>query len=306
MSNLESAAGSTALPEVVARGNGTRGNPWEWALIGVTAIWGWTFVTVHDAVAQIAVSTFLAYRFTVATVVMALALLPVLRQLTKKELVGGIAAGTILFAAYAFQTAGLLSTTPSNAGFITGLSVVFTPIFAFVLLRIKPLAQQVAGAALAAVGLALLTMRGLEVHRGDALVLCCAIAFALHILILSRVSPGAHPGRLTLVQLATVGVLSTLWAGGAGELVLPPNGQVWLALSVTAVIASSFAFFIQTKAQATTPANRIALILTLEPVFGGLFGYWLSGDRLTPTNLVGAALILMATIVTELRWRRDL
>ncbi len=279
----------------------TRTNVWEWALVGVTAVWGWTFVVVHDAIAMFPVSAFIAYRFVAAAVVMAMALLPALRATTRRELVGGAAAGGMLFTGYALQTLGLGATTPSNAGFITGLAVVFTPLLAFVLFRARPLRQQVLGAMMAAAGLGLLTMRGLEVHRGDVLVLGCAVAFALHILVLSRVSPGAHPGRLTVIQLATVGILGSIWAFGAHELVQPRGAQVWLALGVTAVVASSMAFFIQTKAQATTAPNRIALILTLEPVFGGLFGYWLAGDRLTPLNVVGAVLILLATVVTEMR-----
>ncbi|WP_394832991.1 DMT family transporter [Pendulispora rubella] len=276
-------------------------NPWEMALICVTAVWGWTFVTVHDAIAVFPVSTFLSYRFTMAALLMGAALLPTLRRLTRQELLGGIGAGTALFAGYALQTAGLGSTTPSNASFITGLAVVFTPLLAFLLFRFRPHRKQIWGACLAAVGLGLLTMQGLAVHRGDALVLGCAIAFALHILVLSRVSPGAHPGRLTFVQLATVGLLGTIWAVGADEVVRPQGTQVWLALLVTAVVASSLAYFVQTKAQATTPPNRVALILTLEPVFGGVFGYWLAGDRLTRTNLVGAVLILAAIVVTEMR-----
>ncbi|HWL87612.1 MAG TPA: DMT family transporter [Polyangiaceae bacterium] len=303
MSQLESITGEGPVLGFAEPKKGARGNPWEWGLIGVTAVWGWTFVTVHDAIALIPVSAFIAYRFTAAAIVMALALAPTLRQVTRRELLGGVAAGSVLFAAYGFQTVGLGATTPSNAGFLTGLSVVFTPLLAFVLLRMRPLRQQLFGAALAAIGLALLTMRGLEVHIGDALVLCCAVLFALHILILSRVSPGAHPGRLTLVQLATVGVLGLCWAGASHELVLPASAQVWSALAITAFVASSLAFFVQTKAQATTPPNRIALILTMEPVFGGIFGYWLSGDRLTRLNLLGAALILIATVVTELKWR---
>ncbi|WP_394843538.1 DMT family transporter [Pendulispora brunnea] len=280
-------------------------NPWEMALIAVTAVWGWTFVTVHDAIVVFPVSAFLSYRFTTAAVLLALALSPTLRRLTRKELLGGVGAGVALFAGYAFQTAGLGSTTPSNAAFITGLAVVFTPLLSFLLFRLRPHRKQIWGACLAAIGLALLTMQGLEVHRGDALVLACAMAFALHILILSRVSPGAHPGRLTFVQLATVGFLGTVWAAGANEMMVPRSAHVWLALLVTAVVASSLAYFVQTKAQATTPPNRVALILTLEPVFGGMFGYWLAGDRLTRMNLVGAGLILAAILVTEMRSSGD-
>lgn len=277
------------------------GRRWELALVLVTCVWGWTFVAIHDAVETLAPSAFVGYRFTGAALVLGLALLPVLGRITATEVVGGLLAGAVLFAGYALQTVGLSSTTPSNAGFITGMSVVFTPLLLFTFLRVRPAPRQVGSVLLATVGLGLVTLRGLEPHRGDVLVLGCALAFAVHITVLSVLSPRAHAGRLTLVQLATVGVLGLAWAGGTGEVTVPATTQVWVALGVTALVASAFAYWVQTRAQATVPPNRIAVIFALEPVFGGLFGYWLAGDRLTPLNLVGAAVILAAMLLTEVR-----
>lgn len=279
------------------------GHTWGWALVAVTAIWGWTFVGIHDALAYIPVSTFVAYRFLGASLVVLVVLLRRVHRLTKRELLGGMGAGTVLFTGFAFQTAGLGTTTPSNAGFITGMAVVFTPLLGFLLLRELPLRRHIISALLAAIGLGLLTVRSLSVHSGDLLILCCALAFALHVVILSKVSPGADAGRLTLVQLVTAGLLGLCWAASADKLALPQQNQdVWIALGVAAVAASAIAYFVQTKAQATISPNRIAVILTMEPVFGGLFGYWLAGDRLTVINLVGAGLILISMLAAEIEW----
>ncbi|WP_146060251.1 DMT family transporter [Amycolatopsis sp. CA-128772] len=278
-----------------------RGKIWELALVLVTAVWGWTFVAIHDAVTTLHPSAFVAYRFTSAALIMAVALVPTLRRITAKEILGGMIAGCVLFAAYALQTAGLGSTTPSNAAFITGMSVVFTPLLLLAVFRVRPAGQQVCSIVLATAGLALVTLRGVQPHRGDILVLGCAMAFAVHIIVLSRTSPTSHAGRLTLVQLATVGLLGLGWAQTSGEIASPASTQTWIALIITALVASALAFLVQTKAQATAPPNRIVVILSLEPVFGGLFGYWLADDRFTTLNLLGAALIVTAMLVTDVR-----
>ncbi|WP_447002117.1 DMT family transporter [Saccharothrix isguenensis] len=277
---------------------------WAWLLVGITAVWGWTFVAIHDAVATMHPSAFVAYRFLGAAAVMAVVLLPVLRRMTATELTGGALAGVALFVGYAAQTLGLESTTPSNTAFITGMSVVFTPLLLFIAFRVRPRPRQVVSVLLAAIGLALLTMRGFQVHYGDLLVLGCAIAFAAHVITLSRVSALVNPARLTFVQLATVGVLALAWSGLTDNLTRPANGDIWVALAVCAVVASAFAYFVQTKAQAANVSpTRVALIFALEPVFGGFFGYWLAGDRFTTLNFVGAGLILAAMLLTELQYR---
>jgi drug/metabolite transporter (DMT)-like permease len=107
-------------------------------------------------------------------------------------------------------------------------------------------------------------------------------------------------GALLAVQLGVCG-LSCLAAGAlSGGLEAPRGGSVWLALVVTAVFASALGFFVQTYAQRHAPPARTALILASEPAFGGLFGYLLAGDRLSPLSWVGAALIMAAIVAVEL------
>lgn len=278
-----------------------RSSPWELALVGITAVWGWTFVAIQDALAAVPFRPFLAYRFLGAAATLLLLIGPSLGRITRREVGGGTVAGAVLFAAYAFQTAGLGHTTASHAGFITGLAVVLTPLLGTLVLRIRSNRRQLLGALLATTGLAAICLRGLEIHLGDTLMLGCAVCFAAHILVLSRVAVDCHPGRLTLVQVITVGALALTWTIAADEVVVPSGQDAWRALGITAVIASALAFFVQTRAQESSSPNRIALILTMEPVFGGIFGYWLAHDPISVTYLVGAVLIVVGILTAELK-----
>jgi drug/metabolite transporter (DMT)-like permease len=160
-----------------------------------------------------------------------------------------------------------------------------------------------AGAVLAAAGLALLSLQSLEVGQGDALVFGCAVAFAAHILLLGRYAPRYPSYPLAVVQLATIGLLALAWAGVAGDLVVPSTAEVWVALVITSVAASAGAFLIQTRAQREVSPTRTAVILTMEPVFAGLFGFLRAGERLTGRGWLGAGLILAGMLVAELGGR---
>src|SRR3712207_2155961 len=94
-------------------------------LVGITAVWGWTFVVVQDAIALYGVLPFLAARFAIAAAALAPFSAP---KVTKKMLVVGAGIGLVLALGYLFQTLGLLYTTPTNSGLITGLFVVFAPL----------------------------------------------------------------------------------------------------------------------------------------------------------------------------------
>jgi drug/metabolite transporter (DMT)-like permease len=277
---------------------------WELALVAVTAVWGSTFVLVRDAVAQIPPFTFIAYRFLAAALLLAV-IRPRLAGDGQAGLLGaGAVVGLALFAGYGFQTVGLQYTTASNAGFITGLAVVLTPLLGGLVLRQPPGRWPLLGALLAAVGLGLLSLQRLEVRRGDALVFGCAVAFAAHILLLGRYAPRFSSYRLAVVQLATAGLLALVWAGIAGDLTVPASTEVWVALAITSVVASAGAFLIQTRAQRQVSPTRTAVILTMEPVFAGLFGFLLADERLSGRGWLGAGLILAGMLVAELGGRQ--
>jgi drug/metabolite transporter (DMT)-like permease len=272
-------------------------------------------VMVKDAVANFPVFSFLALRFAFA----ALVLLPFVVRRKRNagiKVRGGkptplllrasapLLIGVALFAGYSFQTAGLHLTTPAKAGFITGLSVVIVPIFAALILRQPPQRNAWLGVGLAVVGLGLLTLQaGLGIEFGDLLVLCCAVAFAAHILLTGHYAPHHDPLRLTLGSLMTVAVLS----GTAALIFDRPMNPAALTPSIlfaavfTGVFATSVAFGLQTVAQRFTTSTHTALIFAAEPVFAGLFSFLLTGEVMGPRQLVGCGLILAGMLVAEIR-----
>jgi drug/metabolite transporter (DMT)-like permease len=269
----------------------------EAALVGIAAVWGLTFVMVQDAVARLPVLAFLGYRFTAAAVLVALLFAGELRRLSPEGWRVGLAMGVFLTGGYLSQTYALEHTTASNAGFITGLFVVLTPVLGALFLRDHVGRLAWAAAAVAALGLFLLSGTN-GVHVGDALALLCAACFAAHILVTGHGVRNHSLGALLAIQLGACGVVSLIAGAAAGQLEAPTGRTVWSALLVTALIASALGFFVQSFAQQETSPARTALILTSEPAFAGLFGY-LHGDRLTAVNWFGAVLIMVAIAGVE-------
>ncbi len=249
-------------------------------------------------------SAFNVYRFLSAAAIIVPVLVLKNSRFSSRDIIGGGCAGLALYLAFFFQTKGLALTSASNTSFITGLALVFTPIFAYVFLKVTPKKQHIVGAAIATVGLALLTLQGLSVHVGDLLVLLCAVSFALHIVILSKVSKNTNILNIAFIQVFVVGMLALFQSLVCGEFSIPADTETVNTVIVMATLGTALAFYIQTKAQIASSPNRIALIIVLEPVFGGIFGYFLANDRLTLMNWVGAALILAAMLITEFNFKR--
>jgi drug/metabolite transporter (DMT)-like permease len=213
----------------------------------------------------------------------------------------GVAAGVALVIGYVLQTIGLQYTGSATSAFITYLLVVFVPVLALVLLRRRPHPVTLAGIAVAVVGLVLLTDPGGGgasggFGRGEVLTLGCAVAFAAHVVILGETAHRHDPIRLATVQIAVVGgacLVPGIWLGGYG---FPAPALV--AAVTTALVATAFAFVLQVRGQRTVPPPRAALLLLLEPVFAALLAT-VRGDALRPVQLGGAALILLAVLLSE-------
>ncbi|MER7208993.1 DMT family transporter [Streptosporangium sp. NPDC000239] len=272
----------------------------ELGLVGVALCFGLTFTVTQDAIRDVPPWSFIALRFLSAAAVL---LVPYGRDLRRLPAAGwraGLTLGALLTAGYGLQTVGLAYTTASNSGFITGLSVVFTPILAWLVLR-----QAVSGRvwvciALAACGLLLLSgFGGAWSPDGDALTLGCSLGFAAHIIVTDRTVRRFPVGSMVVVQLGVCGIAALAVASATGGLVTPTATDTWWAIAFTAVVASALAYFVQSYAQRHTSPVRTSLLLTTEPVFAGLFGFWLAGDRLTVVGWSGAALMLLAVLAAE-------
>ncbi len=275
----------------------------EFMLATVTLFWGATFPIVKDAITEMPVMAFLWVRFAMAAILLGfIAGRSGFASLDRRGWRIGILLGTLLFFSYLFQTFGLERTSSANAGFLTGLGVVWVPLMAGPLLKKPAALGSKIGVGLALIGLFMLTWHTpWTINLGDFLVVICSGFVALHIIGLDAFTRGYDARALTFVQIATMAVL-----GCFGSLVFEPVSwpQTWtssliFALIITSVFATAYAFWAMTRFQNRTTPTRAALIYTLEPVFATIFSVWLAGDRLTVIGWFGGGLIVAGMIVAE-------
>ncbi|RJO61647.1 MAG: DMT family transporter [Dehalococcoidia bacterium] len=270
------------------------------ALLAITAVWGSTFLVVQDAVERMPVMDFLAVRFTAATLVM-LAIRPTcLRGMSRAGFMRAAGLGVMLGMGYITQTYGLKYTSASVSGFITGMFVVLTPVMSWVLFRRGANRNTIIAVVLATVGLGLISLNGWSVGVGELLTLVCALFFALQIVGLGEWSAKYDTYSFAVVQIGVVAVIS-LAIAVPGGIALPPDGSVWGAVALTAVLATAAGFLVQTWAQSLVSPTRVAVVMTMELVFAGLFGVFIGGNQLTPRILGGAACVLAAMFISGIK-----
>ena len=269
------------------------------ALVGVTAIWGVTFVQVQDALALYPLFAFLAVRFAISTLALAPFAWGSLRSLPRSGYAAGVGAGALLATAYGLQTAGLDLTTVASTGFITGLYVVFTPLLALAFFGTPVPRVLWVGVVLAVAGLLLLNGVPGGSAVGNVLVLGNAVFQAFQITAMERYAPRYDPRALTFLQMATSCVGFTLIALSLGELEVPRGATVWGALLVTGVFAGALGYLIATWVQARTTAARAALVFTLEAPFAALFGVLLADEVLGWGGWLGCAVMMCGILVAE-------
>jgi drug/metabolite transporter (DMT)-like permease len=273
------------------------------ALAAVCLIWGSTFVLVKSALDDISTLLFLAVRFTVAAIT--LAAIYTLRR--KSWRLGrwrlGVLVGGFLFAGFILQTLGLRYTTAAKAGFLTGLSIVLVPLFSAAVYKRVPGISEWVGVLVACVGLGLLTLDAatLRIGKGDLLTVGCAVAFAIHILLLGQYSHQMESDWFTLLQIGACAVfgLSTFWWVETPVVIW--SSTVFIAIGVTSLLATALAFWVMTWAQKFTTPTRAALIFSLEPVFAWLTSYLVADEKLTGQAVAGAGCILAGILLVELR-----
>ena len=271
-----------------------------WALLLVSAAWGMAFVVMKDAIERQSVNSFLFTRFLVAVIAMFLLKPTVIQSINREVLRKGFIAGLFLAAGYILQTLGLALTGAAVTGFITGLYVVATPVLAALVLKVRITAFTWGCVLLATVGLALLSLKGWNLGYGEFLVFLCAIAFAAHIIALSKWSNGLDVYAMTIVQLATCALATGLISLIQGYEV-PPDRNGWYVVLFTAIVCTAVAFVVQTWSQAHMSATKVAVILTMEVVFAALFAVIFGGESLSLRTFFGGVLVLAAMFMIVLK-----
>jgi drug/metabolite transporter (DMT)-like permease len=268
----------------------------------VACIWGATFVVVKNALADIGPFLFVGIRFLLAFLVLAALSYKDIIKIRLSTLGAGVLLGFFLFIGYAFQTLGLKFTTSSNAGFITGVSVVLVPIIYSLMHKKKPTLTTTLTVIMAAVGLFFISvpLGSFTLTYGDFLVLIGAIGFAMHIIYVDLYSHKHNALAITGIQVLFVGLVCL----AIGLLIEPVPTRIsfnaLFAIIVTAVFATAMAFLLQNYLQKYSTPTRFAVVLTTEPVFAALAGYWWAGEQLGRMGLIGAAMILLAMLLSIL------
>ncbi len=278
-------------------------------LLTVVTIWASTFLVVQNAIDEVPPVTLIAIRFVLATVILVVMFHKRLLKLTRQQIGSGVVVGMVLFGGIALQTIGLQFTTVSRSGFITGLNVAIVPLLALIILKQRPPLNAAIGLGLAVVGFAMLTLdrstfaqNGSNILLGDILTLGTAILYALHIVVIDRfVHEDMDAITLSVLQIIVVAVVSTPAAFLFEEPTLTLPGSAWRAIIYLSVVATALVLSLQVLAQQYTNSTQVALIFAVQPVIVAMFGFAFAGNRLLPSEIAGCTLILLGTLVGEIK-----
>ncbi len=283
-------------------------------LLLTPVLWGATFPGGKLALRHLPAFTFMAWTRGLGFLSI-LALVPLLRggdralwRPLRRAAVPGLLLGGLIFLAYVLQTEGLARTTATNAGFITCLYVVFTPILAAVAFRQRVPPAAWAAVAISVFGLGLLSVRDLgaiRLHAGDLLVLAGAVVWAGHVTGLGYFAPRFPAWSLSLAQMGATFALQLVAVAGTGlRFGTVAHASVWPLLLLTGVLGSGVAYTFQVMAQRTVTAVRAVVLLAGESVFAAAFAAVWIGERLSIHQWAGALLVLTAMTFSELATRR--
>lgn len=291
-------------------------------LLVCAAIWGISFLWQKWANEHVAPLTYVGVRCLCGGLLtLPLALRPRVREglrdpRRRRALwIGGLAAGLCMAFASGFQQTGLLHTTVTNAGFITGLYVVFVPFLGALL------GQRIGGPAWIAVVLAIAGMFLLSFHHatsaadfaefvkglneGDLWVLLCAATWAVHVQVVGWASKRTDPVALSVLQFFVGGGLATSYALGCEDITLQGLQGAAAPIGLSAVFAVGLAFTLQAIAQDVAKPTHTAILLSLESVFGALTGVFWLGEDFNSRQAAGCALMLSAALVAQWPQKRD-
>ena len=272
-------------------------------LLSVTFFWGTTFILSKIILVDIPLSKFLVIRLTMAALLIGIFSLRYFKELNFVILKHGTILGVLLFFSYLFQMWGIKYTSASNAGFITGLSVVLVPVFAVLFFRDRPKIASLVGVLFATLGLFYLSGGDFnQLNQGDWLVFVCALTVTFHVILTGRYAPHHNIYLLTAIQLTATAVLCIIFALIDGSPVPELSWSTIAVLVYLAIFGTVYTFVMQTAMQRYTTATRTALVFAMEPVFAALFAYLIGGELLGAMGWFGGLLILIGMIVAEIDW----
>ena len=282
------------------------------ALLGATVIWGSAFIAQSVGMDKIGPFTFQAVRCFLAVVFLfpASALFsrgkPFWKSWADPALWrSGIICGLALFAASSLQQIGLVYTDAGKAGFLTAMYIVFVP-FLGLFLGQRPGRNALLSLIPAIVGLYLLSCTSVSgINKGDVLLLLCAVAFSVQILLIDRHCAGLDGLKLNCIQALVVAVLSVPWALLTETVDASLIAACWLPLGYAGILSMGVAYTLQIVGQKRVAPSAAALLMSLESVFAALFGWLLLHETMTRAEELGCVLVFAAVIISQLPEKKE-
>lgn len=276
------------------------------ALLSVTLVWGISFPLISSALKCVGPYTFLALRYLTAAIILFPMVFKRLKNIEKKTIKGGVFIGLSLFVGSILQTVGLVYTTPSKSGFLTGINVVLVPIFIAIIYKNIPDLKSIIGVVLSIIGLAVMSLDGsMSMNLGDVLTIFSAVAFAIQILLVDKYAKNVDIVLMSCLQMFVIGILALIPSIIVESAALHINELTIGSILFTAVFCTIYAFIIQNKMQPYTNPTHAAVIFLAEPVFSAVFSTFI-GDKLTGKTLKGCIFILIGMIIINLKFEGKL
>ena len=269
----------------------------------ITAIvWGSGFVVTAIALEYLSAYQVMAGRFILAAIILSLLFGKKFKTFTKSVIWKGAILGTILYIGFALQTVGLEYTTPSKNAFLTAVNVVIVPLIAYLVYKRKVDRYETIGAIITLIGIGFLSLQGsMTINIGDALSLACAVAFAFDIFYTNHFVKKEDALSLTIVQFITASFISVIAVLIQGDIPTTFEKEALYSIIYLAVFSTTIAYVCQNVAFQYTTATKGAIILSLESFFGMLLSVLFLHEVLTGRMIIGAALIMVAILITELK-----
>ena len=267
-----------------------------------TIFFGMTYVLTKICLNYSTELHIISFRFLIAFVISLIFLQKKIFPIKIKEILYSLILSVLLFMVFITMTIGVKYTTATNASFLISLSVIFIPFFSWIFNKEKPKKSIFIVLIIALIGIMLLTLdKNLEFHIGDILCLICSLLFSFHVLITERFVKNNNPITLGVLQFGGVAILSFLVQYPIEKFTLPKNEKFWISLMILSVFCTALAYIIQTVSQKKLSSTLIGLILSLEPIFSGIFGYFILNEYLSPQQYMGAFLLLISIIYVTVK-----
>jgi drug/metabolite transporter (DMT)-like permease len=271
------------------------------SLFFVTVAWGSSFPIVSLALKSFPPYSFVMLRYLLASVILLIICFKKLKNINKETVIAGLLVGLTVFLGTIFQTAGLLYTTPSKSGFLTGLNVAIVPVLIAIIYKKLPDNKTVIGVIFSIIGLGVMSINSnMTLNFGDAITIMGAFMFSVQILLVDKYAHKVDLLLFTFVEFFATGIFSIIPSGLIEHFNFRFSSVSIFGIVFTAIFCTVVAYSIQNKMQPYTSPAHAAVIYLGEPVFGAIFSSFI-GDRLTGRTLIGCGLIFTGMVVINLR-----